>query len=85
MRQNGILRIRVTPSTGHAFSEWQYTISGQQYTNSTMPLALCVSEDIAVLAVMEISKITLNLKQTGEGAISGGGIYEYGSTAKISA
>lgn len=69
-----------TPATGYVFSRWD--------DNSTVnPRSLTVNSDMSFVAefVKQTFAITVNASPTEGGSVSGGGNYEYGSLATLTA
>lgn len=75
------LRAKATPKTHYHFDHWTGT------SQETTPVTVGLTDNVALKAYFVIDKCTLTAKSNNDnyGTVSGGGTYDYGSSATITA
>ena len=79
--ENKTIVVTATPSIGYSFVQWV----GEDFIDRNSTLALTLNNDSNLSAIFELKNHSLILFDTTGGKTSGSGIYEYGTTAQISA
>lgn len=82
-----VLTFTAVPNEGYKFKQWAKIVSGTSVSLYDNPLTLTVTESINLSAFFEklTYAVTTAVTPTGSGTVTGGGTYEHGSTATLTA
>ena len=72
-----------TPNTGYTFTGWTGTGTGS-YTGSSASPSVTLNNPITETANFQINQYTLTVNNNGCSSVSGGGTYNYGTSASFS-
>ena len=74
--------LTATEGTGYIFARW--TVNGVEVSTSST-YSFTVEDDVTITAVFIPAPYTINATSNGNGSVSGGGVYLYGSTCTLTA
>ena len=84
VEENTQVTVTAAPATGHHFVQWQY---GAGQTSTANPYTFTLTGDISLTAIFAVNSYTVTATSADNsmGSVSGGGSYDYNSTATLTA